>query len=102
MWINKFRFLWISIKINGSKKFRLYLPISIYALWELSDCVTDLMSFASLFAPKVCKSNKHIPVHLIKEMTSSLSDLLSSITEDGPYKLVEVSHENINISIQIR
>lgn len=102
MWINKFRFLWISIKINGSKKFRLFLPISIYTFWELLDCVSDLMTFASLFVPRAIRTNKHIPFHLIEELTSSLTDLLCSITEDGPYKLLEVSHESINISIQIR
>lgn len=104
MLTRSFHSIWINIKIDGHKHFRLFLPVSIYAFQELLDCVLDLLSFASLFVPRENKANKYksISVHNINELVLMVMSLLASITENGPYDLVDVSCENVNVSIKIR
>lgn len=104
MLIKGFHSVWINIKIDNHKRFRLFLPISLYTFWELLDCVTDLLSLACLFVPSRLKANMHKPayIHTVKELAKLIMDFLSSVTEDGPYELVDVSHENVRVSIKIR
>jgi hypothetical protein len=104
MLIKNFHSIWINIKIDSHKHFRLFLPISIYTFQELLDCVMDLLSLANLFVPREHKAYKHqaISLYTINELVLLLTNLLASITDYGPYDLVNVSCENVNVSIKIR
>jgi hypothetical protein len=47
-------------------------------------------------------SYKTISLYTINELVLLLTNLLASITDYGPYDLVNVSCENVNVSIKIR
>jgi hypothetical protein len=57
-----------------------------------------------LFVPVRLRADTHKPAYIntVKELAKLVTDLLSSVTEDGPYELVDVSHENVSVSIKIR
>lgn len=96
--------IWINIKIDKQKHFRIMLPVSLYAFNELLECALDILSLVRSFTPTNNKvsMNKSISIHTIYDLLLMIMDLFSSITEYGPYDLVEVNCDNVNVSIKIR
>lgn len=94
--------MWFKIQMQNGKNFRLYFPISVYVLLELLDCFLDLIEFVCLFVPKRPSSGSHISVHAIKDLIPMLMELLSTITKDGPYDLIDVEADNVKVAIKIR
>ncbi len=101
MLIKNFRILWIRIKTTEKGRFRLTLPISLFAFEELIDCVHDLLTFLCLFSPKY-KSGKPRPIHSAKEVVAMTSDIISIIADEEPYDIVDVTTETTSVSVSIR
>ena len=88
--------------MENKKRFHLAFPISLNVFLELLDSVLDLMTLICLFAPKSLSSSSHMSVHSAKELMMMVLDLLSAITDDGPYDLVDIASNNVKVSIKIR
>ena len=80
----------------------MFFPISLNVFLELLDSILDLMSLICIFAPKPLISGSHMSVHTAKELITMVIELLCSITEDGPYDLVDVNADDVRVSIKIR
>lgn len=103
--LNKgFRILWIKIIIDKHRHVHLHFPIPLYVFQELLDCLLDLLAVTSLFAPRNSGSFKSPSffIHAIRELVQMLLKLFDSFTESEPYDLVEVSNDDVRISIKIR
>ena len=96
------RIVWFKLNTENGKKFRLFFPISLNVFRELLDSFIDLITVICLFAPKSFAPGASIPVHAVKDTANMLMQLLGSITDDGPYDLVDVSADNVRVSIKIR
>jgi len=96
------RIVWFKLNTENGKKFRLFFPISLNVFRELLDSFIDLITVICLFAPKSIALGASIPVHAVKDTANMLMQLLGSITDDGPYDLVDVSADNVRVSIKIR
>lgn len=88
--------------MENGKRFRLFFPISLNVFMELLDSTLDLMTLICIFAPKPPNSGSRISVHTVNEIIQMLIDLLGSITQDGPYDLLDVVANNVKVSIKIR
>ena len=103
--LNKgFRIIWVKINVDKHKEIHLNFPVSFYVFQELLDCLLDLQAFVCLFVPKTASSYKSptFYIHSSREVLQMLMKLFDSITEHEPYDLVEVSHDNVKVSIKIR
>lgn len=94
--------IWIGVHTKTGKRVRLLLPISVNVIRELLDCILDCMAVICLFAPKTPRADSHISAHTVKELTCMLLEFFGSITDDGPYNLVDVTAENVKVSVKIR
>jgi len=88
--------------MENGKHFHLHFPISLNLFRELLDSFNDLIAVICLFVPTTFAPGASIPVHAIKEIAGMLMQLLGSITDDGPYDLVDVEAEKVKVSIKIR
>ncbi len=97
-----FRVIWLRLCLENGRSFHLHFPISLNVLLELLDSLLDIITVACIFVPKANNSRSRISIYSIKELTLMLMNLLGSITKDGPYDLVDVSANNVQVSIKIR
>ncbi|PKM72540.1 MAG: hypothetical protein CVU91_09135 [Firmicutes bacterium HGW-Firmicutes-16] len=97
-----FRIVWFNLHTENGKKFRLSFPISLNVFRELMDSFQDLITVICLFVPKSFASKNSISIHAVKEIAVMVIELLGSITDDGPYDLVDVEADNVKVSIKIR
>lgn len=102
MWNRGIGILWVSIKIQRGKNLRLSFPISLKVLMELLDCASDMMALICTVTPKMPASGSHISTHGAKELIQMLMVLLGSITKDGPYDLIDVSADQVSVSIRVK
>ncbi|MBP8640895.1 MAG: hypothetical protein KBI01_08370 [Oscillospiraceae bacterium] len=96
------RIVWFKLRTENGKKFRLFFPISLNVFRELLDSFDDLITVVCLFTPKTFAPGASVPVRAVKDVTEMLIQLLGSITDDGPYDLVDVSADKVRVSIKIR
>jgi len=96
------KILWFRLRTDNGKKFRLFFPISLNVFRELLDSFVDLTSLACVFTPKTPKKGSHMSVRAVRELLLMLIMLLGTITEDGPYDLINVDADNVKVSIKIR
>ena len=96
------RIILLRVQTDNGKKFRLFFPISLNVFRELIDSVVDLTSLACVFSPKSPKQGSHMSVRAVRELLLMLIMLLGTITEGGPYDLVNVDADNVKVSIKIR
>jgi len=96
------RIVWFRLNTENGKKFSLFFPISLNVFRELLDSFIDLITVICLFTRKSFAPGASIPVHAVKDTANMLMQLLGSITDDGPYDLVDVSADNVRVSIKIR
>ncbi len=96
------RIIWIKVHTENGKKFRLNFPVSLNIFRELLDSFQDLITVISLFVPKSFAPKNSIPVHAVKDIVMMVIELLGSITDDGPYDLVDVEADSVRVSIKIR
>ncbi len=103
MWIRGSRIIWIKIHTDGTKPFRLNLPVSLYTLKELSQCLADIMDLVYFFIPKhlLPHSSAGQWVKAAKEAAESADILLQSFMDQKACNLVEVNAGNVNVSIKI-
>ncbi len=97
-----FRIIWLKVHTENGKKFRLSFPISLNVFRELFDSFLELIAFISLFVPKSFVPKNSIPIHAVKEIVVMVIELLGSITDDGPYDLVNVDAGGVEVHIKIR
>lgn len=96
------RIVWFNLRTEKCKHFHLAFPISFNVFRELLDSMLDLMTLMCVFAPKAPSSGSHMSVHAVKKLVRMLLELFGSITDDGPYDLVDVAADNVKVSIKIR
>ncbi|WOO38062.1 hypothetical protein R2R35_06055 [Anaerocolumna sp. AGMB13020] len=103
--------LWISIRIREEKNFSLSLPLSLFVIDELLDCVQDLVSIAVWFIPeKKFKLSRNDSINLpvqsfspsaISEMLKGTRVLLKSFKTSESYDLVNVTTDNVRVLIKM-
>ena len=96
------RIIWFRLHTEKGRGFRLLLPISLGVFRELLDSILDLMTFICIFAPKTNRHDSHMSIRTVRELIWMLMDIFGSISEDGPYDLVDVSADNVKVSMKIR
>jgi len=96
------RIIWLKVHTENGKRFRLSFPVSLNVFRELLDSFQDLIIVICLFVPKSFVPRNSISVHAVKEITAMLIELLGSITDDGPYDLVNVEADGVKVYIKIR
>lgn len=94
--------VWLKLRKGSGRGFHLRFPIAMYVFRELLDSVLDIVALACVFVPKRKNSPSGMSVHAIRELLLMLTALLGSITEDGPYDLVDVTADNVEVQIKIR
>ena len=97
-----FRVIWLRLRQENGKRFHLHFPIYLNVFIELLDSFADIMAVACVFVPKRFDSRSEISVRTMRELTLMLIALLGSITDDGPYDLVDVKADNVYVSIKVR
>lgn len=96
------RIIWFKLSAENGKGFHLRFPISLSVFLELLDSIDDLLTVIGYFAPKSPISGSRLSVHSIKELTRMLIALFGSLTENGPYELIDVTADNVKVSVKIR
>ena len=96
------RLIWIKVNTENGKKFRLSFPVSLNVFRELLDSFQDLITVMCLFVPKSYAPKNSISIHVVKDIVVMVIELLGSITDDGPYDLVDVEADRVKVSIKIR
>lgn len=96
------RLVWFRLHTENGKKFRLFFPFSLNVFRELLDSFIDLLSVVCLFAPNKPDLGSRISVQTAKELIRMLLAFFGSITDDGPYDLVDISADSVRVSIKIR
>lgn len=104
MSIRGFHILWFQLQMEKQRHFRFPFPIPMYIFQEILDCVVDLLELVCLFVPNRSVTNTHsnFSVYAIKELVIMTCKLLDSITDYGPYDLVDVTTDQVRISIKVR
>jgi hypothetical protein len=99
-----FRILWLKVNVNEKKHIHFSFPLPLFIFQDLFDSILDLMTFLSLFVPRkpVTVSSSGVGIHQVREITLSILTLVDSLTEGEPYELVDVSAENVRVSVKIR
>jgi hypothetical protein len=102
---------WISIRIREEKNFSLSLPISLFVIDELLDCIQDLLSIAVWFMPdKKLKLSDNKNINLppqsfspaaVSEMLKGTRVLLKSLKTSESYDLVDVTTDNVRVLIKM-
>jgi hypothetical protein len=102
---------WISIRIQEEKNFSLSLPISLFVIDELLDCIQDLLSIAVWFMPdKKLKLSDNKNINLpaqsfspaaVSEMLKGTRVLLKSLKTSETYDLVDVTTDNVRVLIKM-
>lgn len=108
MW-NKYRlFLWIHVKVRenpktNSKKVNIHLPVPLYALGEIMDCVDDLAQFLGLFVKslQVPVRKGHLEVHVFQLLSEALA-LFDSLRYGEPLDLVDVETKDATVKISLK
>ena len=97
------RILWVKIHITENRHFYMNLPISLYALAELTECVMDLLTLACFFTPKDWRPSPYsVTTYEFKEIMQDIIKIFESLTFDEAYDLVEVESQNVKVSIKVR
>jgi hypothetical protein len=103
MWIKGFRILWLNVQVNKDKHFNLTFPISVFVFQELLDSVSDLLVIGCRFSSNRANTlPPAISIHTVNQLVQMLSNLLDSLTESEPYDLVDVTADNVKVTIRIR
>ena len=102
MWNSGLRIIWFRLYRDNGRGFHLHFPISLNVLMELIDSLLDIMTLICALTPKTSKAGSRISVRATRELILMLMALLSSITDEGPYDLVDVAAGNVKVSIKIR
>lgn len=99
-----FRLLWLKLQMENNKHFYLNFPIPLYVFQELLDCILDLLTLACLVVPRTPPSSSYssFTVYTIKDIVLITMKLFDSLTEGEPYDLVDVTADNVKVSIKIR
>ncbi len=85
------RIIWFRLRTENNK--RICLPISCNVFRELLDSIHDVLTFLCIFAPK-----SHIAP---KAFTRLFMEFFGSISEDGPYDLIDVTADKVQFSIKV-
>jgi hypothetical protein len=100
MWINNLRFLSIKVKMKEPRKFHLSLPISLIVFHEILDSTNDLLTLLCVFIPRR-KSNSN-SVSIAKQVVQVLNAFFLEIKEEKPFDLVDVSTEQVSVTISYK
>lgn len=104
MSIRSFRLIWLKLQIGSKRSFPISIPIPLFVLQELLDCLLDLLTIANLFAPKktIPFSSSHISISSAKMLVIMIMKLLDSIAGNEPYDLIDVTADEVRVLITVR
>jgi hypothetical protein len=102
MWNNKFHLMWIKLEFGQNRISRLPVPVPLYIMEEIFDCIQDILTVACLLAPDGKIKNTPYSVHNLKDMVQMAIRLSVSLTGEEPYELVDITAQHVRVSIQIR
>jgi hypothetical protein len=103
MWNRGFRILWLKVNVNEKRHIHFSFPLSLFVFQELLDGFLDLLTFLCFFVPrKPDKAYSKIGIHQVREITFTILKLIDSLTAGEPYELVDVSADNVKVSVKIR
>jgi hypothetical protein len=102
MWTRRVPIIWCRVELQKGRNIRFSLPLSLRVFIELLDCADDLLSLLCIFTPKTASIYAQLSPHHIEELISALKRLLRSIAKDGPYDLVTLSADQLNLSIKVK
>lgn len=102
MWNNKFHLMWIKLEFGQNRISRLPVPVPLYIMEEIFDCIQDILSVACLLVPDGKIKNTPYSVHNLKDMVQMAIRLSGSLTGEEPYELVDITAQHVRVSIQIR
>lgn len=94
--------IWFKLHTQNGRNIRLSVPISLFVLRDLLDSMLDSMTLVCLFAPKAPRSGSRFSPHAVKEILRTAVAMLGSVTQDGPYDLVDVAADNVSVCVKIR
>ncbi len=102
MWNKTFHLMWIKIEFGQNKISKLPVPVPLYIMEEIFDCIQDLLTVACIFAPDGKMKNTPYSIHNLKDMVQMAIKLFGSLTGEEPYELADITAEHVRVSIQIR
>lgn len=102
MWNRGLRILWLSVHRENGRHVHFCFPISLNIFRELLDSFLDLITLVCVFAPQAPARGARVTVHTAKDLLQMVIVLLGSISEDGPYDLVNAATGTVRVSIKIR
>ncbi len=97
-----FRIIWFKLHTQSGKKFRLTIPISPNVLRELMDSLHDLVTVVCFFVPKNPLTGSSMSAHGAKDLFRMIIGIIGTITDDGPYELIDIDADDVKVSIKIR
>ena len=102
MWNKKFHLLWIKLEFGKNRLSRLPVPVPLYIMEEIFDCILDLLTVVCLFVPDGHIKNTPYSIHNLKHMVQMAISLFGSLTGEEPYELVDITAKHVRVSVQIR
>ena len=103
MWSSHPRIILFRLQTESHRGFT--VPIPLYILEELLDCLYDIVSVVCLFEPKLQAGEEHMarrPVHNARELLWLTQELLGSLWDSEPYELLSVTADKVAVTIKIR
>ncbi|WP_271714681.1 hypothetical protein [Anaeromicropila herbilytica] len=104
MSIRGFHIIWLKVHVEKARTIRFNIPIPMYMLEELLDGTLDLIKLLCFFTRNQAIRSHTSSVNLLvgKELLQMTAKLIDSLTEEGPYNLVDVEVDKVKVSIKIR
>ncbi|WFR59238.1 hypothetical protein QA584_09180 [Anaerocolumna sp. AGMB13025] len=97
-----FRLIWIKLGAENNRHFKFSIPVPMYILQELLDCIDDLVLTAGLFVRGNQRQTSSYSIDTIKVLVQMADKLFDSLKGEEPYDLVKVDTPQVKVSIEIR
>ena len=94
--------MWIKLEFGQNRISKLPVPVPLYIMEEIFDCIQDILTVACLFTTDGKIKNTPYSIHNLKDMVQMAIKLFGSLTGEEPYELVDITAEHVRVSIQIR
>lgn len=105
MWNRPVFLLIISVRIKGSRNFRLFLPIPLYLIYMFSDIVDDYSGLLPHFLRKSIRiQGKEVSPEVIRCAVSSAAELIRELAfSTGPFDFadIDINDEKEHVKIRI-
>ena len=91
------------VNVKPKNGFRIFIPVSLFALYEILDCIRDLLAVISIITPnvKVRVKNKKYNMKGLIDLIDSVFIFLESVKFTEAFDLVDISTEDAKVKIKI-